>query len=45
MPGTNGDIPQSVLENAFSESVRQAMRTEVQAILKLTHYLTMAQNL
>ena len=35
MPGTNADAPYSVLENAFSELVRQAVRAEIQEIVRL----------
>ena len=35
MPGTKADISHSVLENAFSELVRQAVRAEVQEIVRL----------
>ena len=35
MPGTNANDSHSVLENAFSELVRQAVRAEVQEIVRL----------
>jgi excisionase family DNA binding protein len=35
MPGTNADTSHSVFENAFSELVRQAVRAEVQEIVRL----------
>ena len=38
MHGTNDDTSHSVFENAFSELVRQAVRAEVQEIVKLIRY-------
>ena len=38
MPETNADTSHSVLENALSELLRQAVRAEVQEILKLTRH-------
>ena len=35
MPLTNADTSPSILENAFSELVRQAVRAEVQVLVKL----------
>lgn len=35
MPGTNADTSHRALENAFSELVRQAVRAEVQEIVRL----------
>jgi excisionase family DNA binding protein len=35
MPRTNADTSHSVFENAFSELVRQAVRDEVQEIVRL----------
>ena len=35
MPATNADTSPSILENAFSELVRQAVRAEVRGIVRL----------